>query len=346
MKRKVFILALTALFIFPFLTPSYAAQRVLANLDTYITTGIAASGNTVFFGDTEGNMTAVNSSNQAELWEYKDSDSTPIGTPAVIDGNVIFAKVTGEIFCLKISDGELLWKYTPASSESVNEGLNDGVAAGGGRVYAAFTTGELRALDLKNGHVLWTYKSDQGLRTAPAYSNGLVLLGGYNGLFSMIDAKTGKRINGGGAGGAVNTPVVNAGNVYYSAWDGSVHAVQIKDVIPLWNAKVGEPITTSPVIFEGVMYLGTASGKVFALDAETGAKLWQYDSQGGQITARPAASANRIFVGTGDNKLVMLDPATGNLASSQPERYALNTDPVFGGNRLYFVSGQQLCSLE
>ena len=344
MKRKVFILALTALFIFPF--TSSAAQRVLANVDTYITTGIAASGNTVFFGDTEGNMTAVNSSTQAEIWEYKDSDSTPIGTPAVIDGNVIFAKVTGEIFCLKISDGELLWKYTPALSASVNEGLNDGVAAGGGRVYAAFTTGELRALDLKNGHVLWTYKAEQGLRTAPAYANELVLVGEYNGLFSMIDAKTGERVNGGGAGGAINTPVVNAGNVYYSAWDGSVHAVQIKDVIPLWNTKVGEPITTAPVIFDGVMYFGTASGKVFALDQKNGATLWQYDSQGGQILARPAASANRVFVGTGDDKIVMLDPATGKLASSQPERYALNTDPVFGGNRLYFVAGQQLCSLE
>ena len=344
MKRKVFILALTALFIFPF--TSYAAQRVLANVDTHITTGVAVSGNTVFFGDTEGHMTAVNSSTQAELWEYKDSDTTPIGTPAIVDGNVIFAKVTGEIFCLKISDGELLWKYTPALSESVNEGLNDGVAAGGGKVYAAFTTGELRALDLKNGHVLWTYKAEQGLRTAPAYANELVLVGEYNGLFSMIDAKTGERVNGGGAGGAINTPVVNAGNVYYSAWDGSVHAVQIKDVIPLWNTKVGEPITTAPVIFDGVMYFGTASGKVFALDQKNGATLWQYDSQGGQILARPAASANRVFVGTGDDKIVMLDPATGKLASEQPNRTALNSDPVFGGNKLYFVGGQQLCSLE
>lgn len=344
MKRKVFILALTALFIFPF--TSYAAQRVLANMDTHITTGVAVSGNTVFFGDTEGHMTAVNSSTQAELWEYKDSDTTPIGTPAIVDGNVIFAKVTGEIFCLRISDGALVWRYIPAHSDSLNEGLNDGVAVGGGKVYAAYTTGELKALDLKNGHVLWTYKSEQGLRTAPAYANGLVLLGGYNGLFSMIDAKTGKRVNGGGAGGAINTPTVNSGNVYFSAWDGSVHAVQIKDVIPLWDAKVGEPITTAPVIANGMLVVGTASGKIVALNQESGAKLWEYESQGGQITARPAVSANRVFVGTGDDKIVMLDPATGKLASEQPNRTALNSDPVFGGNKLYFVGGQQLCSLE
>ena len=344
MKRKVFILALTALFIFPF--TSYAAQRVIANVDSYITTGIAASGNTVFFGDTEGNMTAVNSNTQSEIWEFKDSDSTPTGTPAIVDGNVIFAKVTGEIFCLKISDGSLVWNYTPASSQSTNEGLNDGVAVGGGKVYAAFTTGELKALDLKNGHVLWTYRSEQGLRTAPAYANGLVLVGEYNGLFSMIDAKTGERVNGGGAGGAVNTPVVSGGNVYYSAWDGSVHAVQIKDVIPLWSANVGEPITTAPVISDGMLVVGTASGKICALDQKDGATLWQYDSQGGQTSARPVITANRVLVGTGDNRLVMLDPATGRLASEQPDRYALDTDSAFGGNRLYFVTNQQLFSME
>ena len=344
MKRKVCILALTALFIFPF--TSYAAQRVIANMDSFITTGVALSGNTALFGNAEGILMAVNADSQSEIWSYKEGDSNAVGTPAIADGNVFFAKLTGEVICLRIADGALVWKYAPAHSDSLNEGLNDGVTVGGGHVYAAFTTGELRALDLKNGHVLWTYKAEQGLRTAPAYANGLVLVGEYNGLFSMIDAKTGHRVNGGGAGGAINTPVVNAGNVYYSAWDGSVHAVQIKDVIPLWNTKVGEPITTAPVIFEGVMYFGTASGKVFALDQKNGATLWQYDSQGGQILARPAASANRVFVGTGDDKIVMLDPATGKLASSQPERYALNTDPVFGGNRLYFVAGQQLCSLE
>ena len=346
MKRKVFILALTALFIFPFLTPSSAAQKVLANVEDSITTGIAASGSTVFFGESIGSFLAVNSNNQTQIWEFKDSDTTPTGTPAVVDGNVIFARVTGEIFCLKISDGSLVWRYIPASSEAVNEGLNDGVAVGGGKVYAAFTTGELKALDLKNGHVLWTYKAAQGLRTAPAYANGLVLVGEYNGLFSMIDAKTGKRVNGGGAGGAINTPVVSGGNVYYSAWDGSVHAVQIKDVIPLWDAKVGEPITTAPVIAGDAVYFGTASGKVFALDQKTGARLWQYDTQGGQILARPVVSGNRVFVGTGDNRLVMLDPNTGRRANEQPDRTALNTDPAFGGNRLYFVANQQLISIE
>ncbi|MBQ7215598.1 MAG: PQQ-binding-like beta-propeller repeat protein [Synergistaceae bacterium] len=346
MKRKVFILALTVLFIFPFLTPSSAAQRVLANVDTYIVTGIAASGNTIFFGDTEGNLTAVNTDTQTEIWKFKDGDSTPTGTPAIVDGNVIFAKVTGEIFCLKISDGSLVWRYIPPSGGSVNEGLNDGVAAGGGKVYAAFTTGELKAFDLKNGHVLWTYKSDQGLRTAPAYANGLVLLGGYNGLFSMIDAKTGKRVNGGGAGGAINTPVVSGGNVYYSAWDGSVHAVQIKDVIPLWDAKADEPITTPPVISGGMLVVGTASGKICALSEKDGSLLWQYDTEGGQVIVRPVVSNGMVLVGTGDNRLLALNAASGKLSNEQPDRYALNTDPAFGGNRLYLVSGQQIFSME
>ena len=274
-----------------------------------ITTGTAVSGDILMFGDALGIFSAVSSNSQTQLWTYQAGDSTSVGTPAVCGDTVIFAQVTGEITCLKISDGSLVWKYAPAFKVSTNAGLNDGVAVGDGRVYAAFMNGELKALDLKTGKPLWSYSSDQGLRTAPAYSDGMVFLGEYNGLFSMLDAETGKRINGGGAGGAVNTPSVSDGNVYYSAWDGSVHAVRIKGVIPLWSAKVSEPVTTSPVIDDGRVFVGTASGKVAALNQKDGAILWEHATQGGQL--RLSASGGRVSVNTEDGRNIVLDAETG-----------------------------------
>ena len=305
MNRKVFILIAVIFSALHFSLWAYPAHA------DDISSIVISSGNILFTGDSMGNLSAVDRSSLTEIWSHSYSDSSCIGTPIVTDSKVIFTQAAGEITCLNISDGSLIWQYIPAFNESEAEGLNDGAATGDGRVYAAFISGELRAFDLETGKLLWHYKSEQGLRTAPAYSDGLVFLGEYNGIFSIIDASSGERINGGGAGGAVNTPSVSAGNVYYSAWDGSVHAVQIKAVIPLWNAKLSEPVTTPPVISEGLVIVGTASGKIVALNQNDGAALWEYSSHGGQL--RLSINAGKIFAATEDGRHLVLDAKTGKL---------------------------------
>lgn len=342
MKPKVLILSFVLLIALPF--TSFAAQQVLTRVDTPITSGVAASGKSIFFGDAIGNFFAVDIQTGGQRWSCNYSDTAITGIPAVHGDNVVFAYVTGEIICLKISDGSLVWKYSPVLSESVNEDLNDGVAIGGGKVYAAFTTGELKAIDLKSGNVSWSYKAEQGLRSAPAYHDGLVLLGEYNGLFSIINAKNGKRLNGGGAGGAINTPAVHNGNVYYTAWDGSVHAVKIKDVIPLWDAEVGEPISTAPVVGEGLVVVETASGKIFALEEKSGAILWKFDSQGGEDGTRPAISGGRVLTGTGDGRILVLNASNGKLQREYTNANELNSSE---GNALYFINNNHdLCRME
>ena len=330
MNRKVLILSFTILLALSF--TASAAQRPIARIDNFITSGVAVSGGTYFFGNSIGNFHA------SSKWHYEAGGATVIGTPALIGDKVIFAQADGTISCLQTSDGSLVWKYTPAFNESVNEGLNDGVAVGNGKVYAAFTTGELKAFDLMTGQVLWIYTAEQGLRTAPTYYDGLVLLGEYNGLFSIIDAETGERLNGGGAGGAVNTPAVNGGNVYYSAWDGSINAVQIKNVIPLWHAKAGEPITTSPVVANGLVVVSTATGKVVAFSESDGAKLWEYDSQDGNSEARPAVRNGLVFAGAGVWRVLVLNAKSGELVREYESAHAVNTNPAYSDGRLYFVN--------
>lgn len=326
MNRKVLIFSFTILLALTL--SASAAQRPIARVDNFITSGVASSGGTYFFGDSIGTFYASSS------WSYGSGGATVIGTPAVQGGSVIFSQANGELSCLRISDGSLLWKYSPENSESINEGLNDGAAVGDGKVYAAFTTGELKAFDLATGQELWTYTAEQGLRTAPAYYDGLVMLGEYNGLFSMIDAQGGERVNGGGAGGAINTPVINGGNVYYSAWDGSVNAVQVKNVIPLWTAKAGEPITSSPAIGGGLLAVSTATGKIIAFSLEDGAKLWEYASQGGDAGKSPVVRNGHVFAGTGDGRVLVLDAKNGRLIREISGAHALSSSD----GRLYFVN--------
>jgi quinohemoprotein ethanol dehydrogenase len=78
-----------------------------------------------------------------------------------------------------------------------------------------------------------------------------------------------------------------------------------------------------PLVIDGVMYIPTGNDDVFALDARTGRKIWEYFSDIPQTNDAPccgwdnrgvAAGEGKIFSGQLDGSMVALDQATGKLA--------------------------------
>jgi PQQ-dependent dehydrogenase (methanol/ethanol family) len=70
----------------------------------------------------------------------------------------------------------------------------------------------------------------------------------------------------------------------------------------------------TPVVVDGVLYIGSGSGKIFAIDAATGERLWTYQPTGGGQTNRGVTVAQgKVFSGQGGNRLVALDQKTGRL---------------------------------
>lgn len=345
MRRIVVVLALVISLTLSHTAAAFECRtKFTFQIDTVLTSGIAISGNTLFFGDSTGKIYALDKNSGSLIWSYKANYSI-YGTPSVIDDRVTFAQGDGTITCLKISDGSLLWNNI--AYENVSDSLSDGTTPGGGMVYVSKSDGKLYALDDKSGHIVWTYEAGpQGLRNAPAYDNGLVFLGEYDGRFSIIDAETGERINGGGSGGAVNTPSVKDGNVYFSSWDGSVQAVRIKGVVPLWNTKVNDTITTSPAISENILAIGTGRGAAVALDTNDGKILWRFETNAGGIQAKPLIANGLVFIAGGQGNLYVMDAKTGNTLFNLDAGYVTASEPAFSEGVFYFGGRDGITALE
>ena len=196
-----------------------------------ITSSVAVGGNVVLAGDSVGNLYAVSRASGQPAWVYKGTNSI-VGRPSVAGDKVIFAQADGTITCLSVKNGNVVWQYVPPEESYAAETVVDGTAVGDNKVFFVKGDGKLYAISAANGRAVWTYDSGLELRSAPAFGSGLVLLGEQRGVFSAINPKDGKRLWGGGAGGAINTPSVDGGNVFFSSWDGSVQSVRIKGVIP------------------------------------------------------------------------------------------------------------------
>jgi outer membrane protein assembly factor BamB len=72
-------------------------------------------------------------------------------------------------------------------------------------------------------------------------------------------------------------------------------------------------VYSSPAVVGGVVYVGSGDGKVYALKASSGAKLWSYTTgtSGGGVRSSPAVVGGVVYVGSGDGKVYALKASSG-----------------------------------
>lgn len=105
-----------------------------------------------------------------------------------------------------------------------------------------------------------------------------------------------------------------------------------------WRFDSGGELYSSPAIADGMLYIGSKSGFLYAIDAETGVERWHVDLGQYIVRSSPAIAGDRIYV-TNGYELIALARDTGERLWSQPISFAGTTSPTLFGN-LIFVAGQ------
>jgi alcohol dehydrogenase (cytochrome c) len=142
----------------------------------------------------------------------------------------------------------------------------------------------------------------------------------------------------------------------YSPLD-TLNVDNVKDLRPVWAFSFGgekqRGQQAQPMIKDGVMYLTGSYSRVFAVDARTGKKLWQYDARLPDdirpccdvINRGVALYGDLVFFGTLDAKLVALNKDTGKVVWSKQvadhkEGYSISAAPlVINGKLITGVAG-------
>lgn len=121
-----------------------------------------------------------------------------------------------------------------------------------------------------------------------------------------IDA--GKKITG-GVGAADNLVVVGTSKGDVLAFDFNGKA--------LWQSRVTSEILSAPQIADGLVYVRSGDGRVFALSASDGKRKWLYQRATPALTVRSYGGVliekNTLFSGFSGGKLVALELQTGGL---------------------------------
>jgi outer membrane protein assembly factor BamB len=84
-----------------------------------------------------------------------------------------------------------------------------------------------------------------------------------------------------------------------------MHQAQVK-----WKFHTGAYVNSSPAVSQGVVYVGSADGYMYALDAGSGKTIWRF-ATGSRVVSSPAVSAGVVYFGSYDGNFYALNAADG-----------------------------------
>jgi outer membrane protein assembly factor BamB len=105
-------------------------------------------------------------------------------------------------------------------------------------------------------------------------------------------------------------PVIASQRLYVSDSGGRIVALDATNGNRLWSADVDERITGGPGVGENTVLVGTGEGGVIALDAENGRRLWSA-TVSSEVLSPPLKSEGIVVVRTNDGKVFGLGGDSG-----------------------------------
>lgn len=127
-------------------------------------------------------------------------------------------------------------------------------------------------------------------------------------------------------------------------WHTFMHDVGFSGVSPdksitpplelLWKFKTGGPLHASPVIANGILYIGSTDGKLYALDAKQWGIWWVFDA-GDAIRYSATVVGNRVYFSARNNKVYALDAKTGEKLWEFKSKSWMDAPPIVSDNKVY-----------
>lgn len=178
---------------------------------------------------------------------------------------------------------------------------------------------QLIALSTGDGGVLNTFAIPEStvFYGTPVISGDFAYITGYNGRLYRVNTVSGgtaqsTQLNSDKPQAIIGGAVVANGLVFAASADGRLYALDATTLAKQWQFSTGDQIWSTPAVSDGTVYIGSFDKNVYAVDAASGAKKWSYATQG-VVVATPVVSGGVVYVASLDRHVYALDAASGNL---------------------------------
>jgi outer membrane protein assembly factor BamB len=248
--------------------------------------------------------------------------------PAISGGTIYIVSQRGELMAMKPETGERTW------------------------------SADLQQPAQRNLFGCAAAPSPAAVYGTPAVAGELVYVGGYDGRLRVYNNGLEQaRYPAEGAtpvGGIVGSPVLGRGNIYFGTSRGEVFALEAATLARKWQAGIagsGEVVAldvtsargwqsdgrsrvwATPVLADDTIYVASMNGRLYALNADTGAEKWRF-ATGGAVTSPPVITGDTAYFGSFDRYFYAVNTSTGQQvwkSSIQAVRWFWSPPLIAGG---------------
>jgi outer membrane protein assembly factor BamB len=143
-------------------------------------------------------------------------------------------------------------------------------------------------------------------------------------------------------GRVVGSAAVRDGTAFVGSDSGKLFAVELTSGKKLWEFDTGGAVRCSPAVAGGLVYCGSDGGDFFALEAATGKKKWNFTC-GGPVRGSPVVAGGIVIFGANDHNLYALDRANGRkLWSFRADQYCVSVPPIVHGDRVFCAQWSEI----
>ncbi len=286
---------------------TYDGGRLFAvNLDGLVRAFDPATGALIWQQAAPGNVDSAPVAVGGTLYLSIEGSDAPTGSPTNSVGWAALA-------AMNESDGSLLWNYDVAC------GCKSSPVVDSGQVFASYDCEQSWALSL-SGSLIWHYVtgcSGGGGRTATAHDGTYYVRDPSNSFPPVrLDQKTGSTL---GKFDSFFAPAFNGSVGYFTPQTptaNGLQAEQLPTLTPLWNFSGDGGLVTAPVGANGYVYIGSASGNVYAVNAANGQQAWVANA--GAPVGGPTESNETVMPGLAIAAGMLFVPTTTGIVAFAP----------------------------
>lgn len=226
----------------------------------------------VFAISGSGLLRAFDPATGSVIWSRQLSGTTFSSAPSVFEGVIYTSNGGGQVYAVSADTGVILW------IAQVINGDNSSPAVTTEGLYVTYAGPNYYKLNRNTGAQIWRYNpccSGGGGKT-PVLYNGRLYAREYNPdyiLDSLTGGVTGSFISKSAPVFWNNTAVYMNGPKYFGSY-GVLEARDVNTNMLLWTFGGDGQLQSGMLVVNDFVYVGSNSGKLYAVDAATGAQAW------------------------------------------------------------------------
>ncbi|MGQ9908838.1 MAG: protein kinase domain-containing protein [Candidatus Flexifilum sp.] len=281
-------------------------------------------------------------------WIFKTEDEIRGGPVTARHELALVGSYDRNLWAINLNTGEQVWKFPTKGGIAVTPAVDEGsrlvlfgsedftlyaVDFRNGRITWTYHTkdrirssvriahdhvffgsddGHVYALGLSSGRFLWAYEAGTPVRTRPFVTNDMIIFGSESGEVTAISLSGQRKWSYRTKRAIMSSPHVNMeeGICYVGSTDGYMYALDAGNGFNAWRFRTNGPIISSPFEADGMLYFASTDGNLYAVNAQNGREKWHHTFTK-PIVASPIVHKGALYIGGTDDYFYCLDASSG-----------------------------------